>query len=200
MGEAGAELKKRSAKHSVLSLLRAIFVAFRTDLGAATSSDKIAKIYRLPGAPAAAFYTTLRSSSATARHPGALHSLQWVEKRHCINQRAAEEGVFLCYSSAPPDGGSGAVGGSGSSDRRCATQAADGEDSTVRKRRLQVHPAKLKHRCAVCIHRSIAAPHPMLPTLPCQLVIPFIGGKLLLGRKLRGFGEGYWNGFGGEAV
>ncbi|KAI7838483.1 hypothetical protein COHA_007746 [Chlorella ohadii] len=33
---------------------------------------------------------------------------------------------------------------------------------------------------------------------PCQLVIPHIGGKLLLGKKLRGFGQGYVNGFGGK--
>lgn len=32
-----------------------------------------------------------------------------------------------------------------------------------------------------------------------QLVIPLSSdGKLLLGRKLRGFGEGFWNGFGGK--
>ncbi|KAL4447711.1 hypothetical protein ABPG75_004930 [Micractinium tetrahymenae] len=30
------------------------------------------------------------------------------------------------------------------------------------------------------------------------LVIPHIGGRLLLGKKLRGFGEGYFNGFGGK--
>ena len=33
---------------------------------------------------------------------------------------------------------------------------------------------------------------------PCQLVIPHIAGKLLLGKKLRGFGQGYVNGFGGK--
>ena len=34
---------------------------------------------------------------------------------------------------------------------------------------------------------------------PLQLVIPVHqDGRLLLGKKLRGFGEGYWNGFGGK--
>ena len=37
---------------------------------------------------------------------------------------------------------------------------------------------------------------------PCcplrQLISPHIGGRLLLGKKLRGFGEGYYNGFGGK--
>jgi len=47
-------------------------------------------------------------------------------------------------------------------------------------------------------HPSLPLPGP-LPQPPCsQLVIPHIGGRLLLGKKLRGFGEGYYNGFGGK--
>lgn len=39
----------------------------------------------------------------------------------------------------------------------------------------------------------------MVPITAWQLVIPTsTDGKLLLGKKLRGFGEGFWNGFGGK--
>lgn len=37
-----------------------------------------------------------------------------------------------------------------------------------------------------------------VPPKLLTLVIPHIGGRLLLGQKLRGFGEGYYNGFGGK--
>ncbi|EFN54560.1 hypothetical protein CHLNCDRAFT_24587 [Chlorella variabilis] len=49
---------------------------------------------------------------------------------------------------------------------------------------------------------SPAAPAAAVPVVPPKLltlVIPHIGGRLLLGKKLRGFGEaGYYNGFGGK--
>ena len=51
---------------------------------------------------------------------------------------------------------------------------------------------------AQCFPPAHSTPPNHTPTHPPQLVIPFIGGKLLLGKKLRGFGEGYFNGFGGK--
>ena len=45
---------------------------------------------------------------------------------------------------------------------------------------------------------AAAGPEPAVPPKVLNLVIPHIDGRLLLGRKLRGFGEGYVNGFGGK--
>ena len=45
---------------------------------------------------------------------------------------------------------------------------------------------------------AVPVPQPAVPPKILNLVIPHIDGRLLLGRKLRGFGEGYVNGFGGK--
>lgn len=66
-------------------------------------------------------------------------------------------------------------------------------------------PAIAQHRSAAAMTAGPAAATaaaaaatapPLVPPKLLTLVIPHIDGRLLLGRKLRGFGEGYWNGFG----
>ncbi len=160
-----------------------------------------------PLLPAAALCTTLASRSALAGTLAACTaSLGLIRASGCIGrqQRAAGPMVAAAPVAAAAAAAAAAVPPGALppklltvSDPACRNGLACIDRHAQRCYSVDDWPA----RCA-CVATTLLPASSLLGLAttqsPCQLVIPHIGGKLLLGKKLRGFGEGYVNGFGGK--